>query len=253
MWVYCTGKDAGRQAVLFEYQQTREGKHPLAFLEGFQGYLHVDGYSGYLGLESQGVTLVKCWAHVRRKFDEALKAIRKDERHCFPANTGLEYCNKLFALEREYDESNLSGEERLKRREAESKPVAEAFFEWAGSMLPKSRPKSKLAVALQYAANQRPWLMSFLLDGRLELSNNRAERSIRPFAIGRNNWLFSYSAKGATASAVAYSLVETAQANGLVPLLYLKFLFETLPNIPPEQYHTCLPWSQIVQELCSIP
>jgi hypothetical protein len=95
--------------------------------------------------------------------------------------------------------------------------------------------------------------MNFLLDGRLELSNNRAERSIRPFAVGRNNWLFSYSAKGANASAVAYSIVETALANGLVPMLYFQFLFETLPNIPPEQYHTCLPWSPAVQETCRIP
>jgi transposase/uncharacterized small protein (DUF1192 family) len=253
MWVYCTGKDSNEQIVLFEYQPTREGKHPEIFLEGFQGYLHVDAYAGYSGLEKLGVTLVKCWAHVRRKFDEALKAIKKGDRHYYPANTGLEYCNKLFELEREYDELNLSNEERAKRREAASKPIAEAFFAWVESMLPKSLPKSKLGVALTYASNQRPWLMNFLLDGRLELSNNRAERSIRPFAVGRNNWLFSYSAKGAKASAVAYSIVETALANGLVPILYLKFLFETLPNIPPEQYHTCLPWNPVVQELCRIP
>jgi transposase len=253
MWVYSTGKDAGRQVVLFEYQQTREGKHPLMFLEGFQGYLHVDAYAGYSALEQYGVTLVKCWSHVRRKFDEALKALKKDERRHFPANTGLEYCNKLFALERKFDELNLTNEERIKHRDAESKPIAEEFFAWVDSMLPKSRPRSKLGVALQYAANQKPWLMNFLLDGRLELSNNRAERSIRPFAVGRNNWLFSYSAKGANASAVIYSIVETAMANGLVPILYLQFLFEKLPNILPEQYHTCLPWSSAVQDACRIP
>ena len=174
MWVYCTGKDSKKQVVLFEYQPTREGKHPESFLEGFQGYLHVDAYAGYAALEKRGVTLVKCWAHVRRKFDEALKAIKKDERRYYPANIGLEYCNKLFALEREYDELNLIDDERTKRREAESKPIAEAFFEWVESMLPKCLPKSKLGVALTYASNQRPWLMNFLLDGRLELSNNRA-------------------------------------------------------------------------------
>jgi hypothetical protein len=92
-----------------------------------------------------------------------------------------------------------------------------------------------------------------LQDGKLELSNNRAERSIRPFAVGRKNWLFSYSEKGAKASAVAYSIVETAQANGLVPFKYLEFLFQTLPNIPAEEYHTCLPWSPLVQEICKIP
>jgi len=96
-------------------------------------------------------------------------------------------------------------------------------------------------------------LLNFLLDGRLEVSNNRAERSIRPFTVGRKNWLFSYSAKGAKASAAAYSIVETAQANGLVPFMYLQYLFETLPNIPRDQLHGCLPWKPIVQEICRIP
>ncbi len=144
-------------------------------------------------------------------------------------------------------------EERARRRNLEAKPVAEAFFAWAKSMLPRSMPKSRLGVALSYAVNQRPWLMNFLLDGRLELSNNRAERSIRPFTIGRKNWLFSCCAKGAKASAIAYSIIETAQANGLVPFLYLNYLLQTLPNIPTERFSECLPWSPAVRELCGIP
>ena len=92
--------------------------------------------------------------------------------------------------------------------------------------------------------------MNFFLDGRIEISNNRAERSIRPFAIGRNNWMFAYSPDGASASAVIYSIVETAKANGLVPFKYLEFLFETLPNIPKEQFSECLPWNPAVQEIC---
>jgi len=253
MWMYHTGRDAVRHVALFEYQPTREGKHPLEFLAGFQGFLHVDAYAGYRGLEDQGVILVECWVHARRKFDEALKALRKDERANAAANIGLTYCNKLFELERKFDELNLSPEERAGRREVESRPIAEAFFAWAESMLPQTLPKSKLGQAVGYAVNQKPWLMNFLLDGRLELSNNRAERSIRPFTVGRKNWLFSYCARGAKASAIAYSIIETAQANGLVPFMYLNYLFQTLPNIPVEQFHECLPWSPAVQECCKIP
>jgi hypothetical protein len=255
MWEYHTGRDAERQAVLFEYQPTRESVHPQKFLAGFRGYLHVDGYAGYKKLEEQGVTIVECWAHARRKFHEALKILTKEDRGGAVANTGLEYCDKLFALERKYDESECTHDERLERRILESKPVAEAFFAWAESvlLLPNTLPKSKLGQAVGYAVNQRQWLMNFLLDGRLELSNNRAERTIRPFTIGRKNWLFSYCAKGANASAIVYSVIETAQANGLVPFMYLDYLFQTLPNTPQERFSECLPWNPVVQEICKIP
>jgi transposase len=253
MWVYTTGRDTPQQIILFDYQQTREGKHPLSFLKGFEGYLHTDAYAGYRKLEEFGVILVECFAHVRRKFDEALKSLKKSDRSTSDANIGLDFCNKLFALERKYDAQNLDPESRAKQRELESRPVAEAFFAWAESCLPKTAPGTKLYLAISYALNQRHWLMNFLLDGRLEISNNRAERAIRPFAVGRNNWLFSYCEKGAFASAVLYSIIETALANGLVPFLYLKFLLEMLPNISREQLHECLPWNPTVQEICKIP
>jgi len=253
MWMYHTGRDAPKQVALFEYQPTRESKHPEKFLAGYGGFLHVDGYAGYNGLEEQGVTLVECWAHARRKFDEALKALKKEERVNAASNTGLDYCNKLFEFERKFDEENLNPRERAARRELESKPVAEAFFAWAEEMQPKTLPKSKLGVAVAYALNQKAWLMNFLLDGRLELSNNRAERTIRPFTVGRKNWLFSFCARGAKASAIVYSIIETAQANGLVPFMYLNYLFETLPNITTGKLSDCLPWNPAVQEICRIP
>ena len=251
MWMYHTGRGAARHVALFEYQPTREGKHPQEFLAGYKGFLHVDAYPGYKDLEKQGLTLVECWSHARRKFHDTLKALKKDDLQNAIANIGLEYCNQLFKLERAYDEQALGYEERAKRRNLESKPVAEAFFAWAEST--QAQPKSKLGQALTYAVNQRPWLMNFLLDGRLELSNNRAERTIRPFTVGRKNWLFSYSARGAKASAIVYSIIETAQANGLVPFMYLAYLFQTLPNTPPEQFSDCLPWNPLVQEMCKIP
>jgi len=253
IWMYHTGKDAEKQVAVFEYQQTRDGKHPQKFLTGYGGFLHVDGYAGYNELEKSGVTLVECWAHIRRKFDEALKVLKKQDRVNAASNTGLNYCNKLFELECKFDEEVLTHEERANRREIESKPVAEAFFAWAEETQPKTLPKSKLGIAVTYAVNQKAWLMNFLLDGRLELSNNRAERTIRPFTVGRKNWLFSFCEKGATASAIVYSIIETALANGLVPFMYLNYLLETLPDITTSKLPDCLPWNPIVQEICGIP
>jgi len=253
MWMYHTGKDSDKHIALFDYQPTRHGEHPQEFLSGYRGYLHVDGYSGYKKLEDQGTTIVECWAHARRKFDEALKTLPKKDRINSKAYIGFEYCNKLFELERKFDDLNLTHEQRKQSRELKSKSVADAFFAWAESLLPHIMPKEKFGAAITYAVNQKKWLLNFLLDGRLELSNNRAERSIRPFTIGRKNWLFSFSAKGAKASAIVYSIIETAQANGLVPMLYLQYLFETLPNIPVERFSECLPWNQKVQEICKIP
>ena len=251
MWVYLTGKYEERQVVLFEYTETRAGSHPQRFLGGFAKTLNADGYQGYYALEAKGVTLAGCWAHMRRKFVDALKTVPKDKQKDHPAAVGIAYCDKLFELERTYDEQELSPDERQKRRELESKPIADAFFAWANELLATTHDKSKLREALVYAVNQQHRLLYFLNDGRLEISNNRAERAIRPFAIGRNNWKFAYSPEGAHASAVIYSIVETAKANGLVPFKYLEFLFETLPNIPPERYNECLPWHPAVRARCS--
>ena len=168
-----------------------------------------------------------------------------------PAAVGIAFCDKLFELERKYDEQGLNPDERHKSRQLESKPVTDAFFEWTGKLLPTLQDMGKLREAVVYAENQKHRLLHFLEDGRIEISNNRAERAIRPFAIGRNNWLFSYSPDGAKASAAIYSIVETAKANGLIPFKYLEFLFETLPNIPEEKYGDCLPWVPTVRDRCA--
>ena len=253
MWGYFTGRDSPRQVVLFEYQETRAGRHPLNFLEGWSGKLHVDAYAGYHKLEAQGVTLSYCWSHVRRKYFEALKSLPNDKRNNSLASVGLRYCDQLFALERYYNDECFSCEQRERWRELLSIPMAEEFFAWAESVYDGNSRDKMLGKAVSYMLNGRRRLMNAFNDGRLEISNNRAERGFIEYAIGRNNWKFSYSPKGAKASAVAYSLVETAQANGLVPYLYLKFLFETLPNIPKERYCECLPWHPTVKQLCAIP
>ena len=190
-----------------------------------------------------------CWAHMRRKFTDTLKSIPEDVRHKNPAKIGLDYCNRLFGLESDFSKQNLSFEERHRVRAEQSKPIAKKFFAWA--KIENSRnpiPKSLLGMALTYAVNQENWLMNVFLDGRLELSNNRAERSVRPFAVGRKNWLFCNTPNGADASAAAYSIIETAKANGLKPFNYLQILLERLPHgTQPEE---CLPWGEAAQALC---
>jgi len=250
LWLYLTGMHEEHQVVLFEYSETRAGKHPLKFLEGFTGTLNVDAYQGYYVLEDKGVTLIGCWTHARRKFVDVLKTLPKHQHSNHPATIGLSCCDQLFALERKFDEQHLTPEQRHEIRQTESKPMVLDLFSWASGLLPTLHGKSKLREAVGYLVNQQQRLMNFLTDGHLEISNNRAERAIRPFTIGRNNWMFAYSPEGAKASAIIYSIVETAKANGLVPFKYMEFLLETLPNIPLEQFSDCLPWNPFVKELC---
>ena len=247
MWLYRTGC-VGPPIVLFEYQPTRSGEHPKRFLEGFKGYLHVDGYAGYH--EIPDVILAGCWGHVRRKFDEALKGLPASRRKTggTKAQEALDQINRLFAIEREL--KGLSPEERLKARNLRSRPVVEEFRKWLGDVMAAILPKSLFGVAVKYALNQWEKLVRFLEDGRIEISNNRAERSIKPFVIGRKNWLFANTPKGAHASAIIYSIVETAKENLLDPYAYLTHLFEKLPNMDCnsiEALDQLLPWNVRLQ------
>jgi hypothetical protein len=193
MWLYRTGRQ-GPPIILYDYQRTRASKHPRQFLSGFKGYLHVDGYSGYHDLP--GVTLVGCWAHARRKFDEALKALPGSAATAsVAAKEGLDFCNQLFAIER--DLHDVTPEERHKIRLARSRLVLDAFWSWLKTQAPRVLPKSALGQAIKYCLNQWDKLETFLKDGRLELDNNRSERSIKPFVIGRKNWLFTNTPRGA--------------------------------------------------------
>lgn len=243
MWLYRTSGNAETPIVLYEYQPDREGKHPETFLRDWKGYLHADGYAAYHDLEN--VTVVGCWAHVRRKFNDAFKITRAPDS---PAKIGLDFCTKLFALEKQF--ADMPPDERLKGRLKFSKPVVEAFFAWAESV--KVPPKLAISRALTYALNQRRWLENVFLDGRLELSNNRAERSVKPFVIGRKNWLFCNSVSGAKASAIAFSIIETAKENGLKPFEYLQFLLETLPNAKTSEIDGLLPWSDTLPVKCGM-
>jgi transposase len=256
MWLYRTGRD-DVPIVLYEYTQGRSGDYAKDFLKGFNGFIHTDGYAGYHKLANnedpkENITLVGCWAHARRKYDEALKALgTKESPVAVTIHQGLEYCNKLFKMEQEI--KDLPPDERTKFRMEKAKPLMEAYFEWVLKNEATVLPKSKLGGAIGYSIKQRKYLERYLLDGRLEISNNRAERSIKPFVIGRKNWLFSNTPKGADASAVIYSLIETAKENGLNPFPYLQYLFEQLPNVDikdSEMLKKYLPWSKDLPRIC---
>lgn len=249
LWLYRSGQE-GPAIILYDYQQTRASKHPRKFLSEFKGYLHVDGYAGYHGIPH--VKLVGCWAHARRKFDEALKAL-PDRSADVPAKAGLHFCNQLFAIEREI--KDLSYEERYNDRLERSRPVLDAFSVWLRTQTPKVLPKSALGQAIKYCRNQWEKLEAFLEDGRLEIDNNRSERSIKPFVIGRKNWIFANTPKGAKSSAIIYSIVETAKENGLNPLQYLTYLFEELPNMDIRDMNALdqlLPWSKDLPDRCRV-
>ena len=170
-----------------------------------------------------------CWAHARRKFDEALQTIPKEERKGSLAATGECYCTRLFQLEE--DLAELTPEERYTKRLELEKPVLDALLAWANETAPKTAPKSVLGKALHYLLEQWLYLIRYLEDGRLELSNNRAERSIKPFVMGRKNWLFANTPAGAQSSAVIYSLIETAKENKLDPHRYLLWVLRSAPAL----------------------
>lgn len=183
----------------------------------------------------------------RRKFDKALNALPATKRTSpIAAKEGLEYCNKLFAIGRKLKDA--TPEERYAGRLAQSRPFLDAFLAWLEDQSTKALPKGTFGEAVTYCLNQWSKLKAFPLDGNLEIDNNRSERSVKPFVIGRKNFLFANTPRGATASAIAYSIVETAKENGLNPFAYLQHLFEQLPNVDtdnPDALTALLPWSDL--------
>ena len=228
MWLYRTSGCAENPIVLYEYQPNRKAEHAERFLQGFSGWLHADGYQGYHKLPGN-IRVVGCWAHARRKFDEALQTLPKEEHKNSLAATGECYCTRLFQLEESF--VDLMPEERYTKRLELEKPILDALLAWANETKGKAAPKSALGKALHYLLEQWPYLIRYLEDGRLELSNNRAERSIKPFVMGRKNWLFANTPAGAQSSAVIYSLIETAKENKLDPYRYLLWVLESAPRL----------------------
>ena len=249
MWVYSTGQYCKHPIRIFEYQPGRSGSYPQEFLKGFKGFLHSDAYSGYKKLPE--ITRCLCWSHVRRNFVDALPKDINSRDGTLPSQ-GIRFCNKLFEIEKTLE--NLTSAERRQERLKQEKPILDAFWSWLNSIKNHVLPKSKIGKAVTYALNQKEELMSYLADGNCVISNNLAENSIRPFTIGRKNWLFSGSPRGAAASAAVYSVIESAKANDLNPYKYLYYIFSELPGVQferePEFLEEYLPWSLEVQATC---
>lgn len=227
--------------VLFDYDPSRSQSVPLRLLSGYQGYLQTDGYAGYHAVIRQNdLVHIGCWAHARRKFSEAVKAQGKKPK-AGKAQQGLSLIQKLYRVEQQANE--LSADERKAHRLQHARPILQTLREWLDKSLPQVPPTTAAGKALNYLNNEWEKLIRYLDDGRLEIDNNRAENALRPFVVGRKNWLFSDSVKGVTASANLYSLIETAKANGLEPYAYLRQVYTLLPRAETVgDIEALLPW-----------
>ena len=225
MWVYCTGTDSPTKSVipkiiLYDYQHgSRAGACAANYLKDFTGYLQVDGYAAY---EKTTATLVGCWAHARRKFMEAQKAQPKGKTG--KADMALSFIQKLYRIE--ISLKDKTNDEKYRIRQAQAKPLLDKLYAWLNKA--NIVPKSALGIAITYSKNQWHKLIRYIDDGNLNIDNNRAERAVKPFVIGRKNWLFCNTTNGANTSAMLYSIIETAKANGLIPFDYIAHCLEQL-------------------------
>ena len=248
MWLVRSGEDGLPPVITFGYTETRAGYNIENFLKGYRGgYLETDGYQGYNNLKN--IKRCCCWSHVRRYFMDAIPKGKQDD-FSDPAVQAVQYCDKLFMHERYCKEHGYSFEQRKEYRLKKSKPAIDSFFEW----LEKQHPvvNSRLDKAVKYAQNRKQYLYTYLEDGRCSLSNNLSENSIRPFTVGRRNWLFCATPEGANASAVAYTMVEMAKAHDLNIFKYLTYILEHRPdkNMTDDQLALLAPWNQEVINTC---
>ena len=233
MWVF-RGCSKSMPGVYYHYSPSRSGMIPKDFLGDFKGYIQTDGYQGYNFLDTQeGITHSTCWAHVRRKFNDVIKVAGKKNkikvRGKGKANHAMDVIRNLYLIEREAKNKGFDEEQIFQLRQEKSLPIINEFGLWLSEMAPKVPPQCLLGKAINYTINQWPRLIKYLDNGFVLMDNNLVENAIRPFAVGRKNWLFSVTQRGAESSALFYSLIETAKANGVEPHKYLKYLFEKFP------------------------
>jgi transposase len=243
MWVR-RGGPPDKPVILFNYEPTRSGKVAWRLTEDFKGYLQSDGFSGYEAVgKRDGVVHVGCLAHARRKFDEALKAQRADERGGLAAE-GLALIKRIYRIEKAAREANLTPEHRKQLRDEQARPVWDELRRWLDAKRGLVPPQMLIGKAMRYLDNQWPELIRALDDGRLEVDNNRCENALRPFVLGRKAWLFSDTPAGAEASARLYGLIETAKANGCETYAYLRRVFTDLPKATTlAEIDALLPWN----------
>ncbi len=257
MWVYLTDEYSGSpRMVLFQYERTRAGYHPVEFLgDQFEGYFTCDGYQAYHSLPER-IAATGCMAHARRRFDEALTVLKKDftkeELKETTAYQALARIGMLYKIEEMIRDK--SPEERYKERQKQARPLLEAFFEWLHKLEDSVDRSSMIGEAVLYALNQEVYLKRYLEDGRLSIDNLAAERALKNFATGRRNWLFAKSIRGAQASATVYSITETAMLNGKKPYNYLTYVMERMKDLGPFPEKGAmlelLPWSASLPADC---
>jgi transposase len=240
MWVQ-TGGPPGKPVVIYDYDPSRNKEVPVRLLHDYRGYLMSDGYGGYNELAKiEGIEHLMCWAHVRRYYVEAVKVQPKGKSG--HADEAVTMIRELYLVERKYKDAD--DEARLKARKDLSIPILDKLHAWMEKLLPRVTPKSALGVALKYMSKNWSMLKRYTERGDLPIDNNRCENAIRPFVIGRKAWLFNNTTAGAHASAVIYSLVETAKANGLEPYTWLRCALRDLPAAKTvEEVEALLPWN----------
>jgi len=241
MWVAGGGLPE-QPALYYAYHETRESRHVREFVDGFAGYLQSDGYSAYdtALAECEEIIHVGCLAHVRRKFHDAAKATRK----AGAAHEAMAQIRKIYEIERSLRNAELSPAEFLERRKAAAEPVLTSFKQWLDGKSDRVAPQSLLGKAVSYAREQWPKVIRYLESPDLTPDTNAAERAIRPFVLGRKNWLFHGSPGGAEASCGIYTLIETAKLNSLNPYAYLRMVFDAAPKISsPADWEALLPWN----------
>lgn len=246
MWLYCTAVSDGLPVIaLYDYQPGRGGYHAKNFLKEFSGYLVCDGYGGYNVLTN--VIRCACLVHIRRKWRDAIPSGKAALNKELSAVKGYTFFNDLFELERQYQDD--SPEERKAKRIKDQEPLWKEFKEWLDTL--EAAGGSKLDSAIKYTRNQWPYVQNYMLDGRIPLANQAAENSARPYAVGRKNFLFHSSVKGARSAAVVLSIIETAKRNNLNVLSYLTHLLTEMPGQlknGSEGIDDLLPWSESMQK-----
>lgn len=256
MWVYRSGELEPNPVILYEYQKTRKKEHAREFLKDFRGICVTDGYQVYHSIaeEREELTIAGCWSHARRGFADVVKAAGKKDQNIREtiAYKSLQLIQTMSRYEEKF--SKMEPAERLEARIHYVLPLADAFFAYLKSKEGSVAPKSATGKAIRYCLNQESFLRVFLTDGYVPMTNNAAERSIRPFTVGRNNWFQIDTVSGAKASAITYSIAETAKANRLKPYEYFRSLLEELPKhgeLEDLSYvEQLLPWSETLPECC---
>jgi transposase len=239
IWVY-RGGQLEHPILLYQYQRTRSGRVALEFLNDYHGYIQSDDFSGYDHLDQNpNIVHLGCWAHSRRKFIKVVKVRKKHRsKRVNPkslADEALDYIGKLYQVEKEAQRRQLDFVQIYQLRQEKAKPLLNKFKDWLETKQPLAPPKGLLGQAIRYTLANWEKLIIYLEDGRLRPDNNLVENAIRPFVVGRKNWLFAGSPDGAKASATFFTLIETAKANSLEPYSYLRHIFEKLPLAQTEQ------------------